>query len=569
MAALAADYGLRWGSGSRFEPAYDNAAGCNERVDVAALNDDWLSRLGGCWWAPPATSTGTWRSIDVAAVASTRSKIDIFVDGCDDWVVKDPRISLLLPLWDRLALRHLPVVMCVRSPMGVADSLYLRDGISVRRGLGLWYFYNHELSKCLAGRDFLVLDYDSVVDSPRDSVDSCAQFLQKLGQQPREGWSADTCAALAVRSYRRSGQSSRARSLTSSLLADCESFYSDLLRSELRPDATTPEWVVDTVTELRELRELGAAAGCPPRLRPNELEAFVVSERERVNAERVHATSELADARSAAISLAERLESLTTEVTSARLAVADLEGEVGRLRGDAEVREAEAATARLAVADLEGEVGRLRGEAEVRESGNALAVLALMVEDYRLGRSLSAVESLVAAELMDRRPRARLRLPSWRGGGPAMTSESALEAGQLGRDSALVAASGLFEREWYWRCNPDASGLTADPLVHFMVIGWREGRSPSPHFDTEYYLLENPDVATAGVNPLVHFLTHGWREHRDPSPSFSVAAYLERYPELTQLNICPVTHHLIAAERTTAGVVHNTAIEPGWEHRGE
>ncbi|MGT2485378.1 hypothetical protein ACU4GA_03820 [Methylobacterium oryzae CBMB20] len=40
------------------------------------------------------------------------------------------------------------------------------------------------------------------------------------------------------------------------------------------------------------------------------------------------------------------------------------------------------------------------------------------------------------------------------------------------------------------------------------------GRDPSGHFSTDGYLDANPDVRVAGINPLVHFLEVGFAEGR-------------------------------------------------------
>ena len=53
-----------------------------------------------------------------------------------------------------------------------------------------------------------------------------------------------------------------------------------------------------------------------------------------------------------------------------------------------------------------------------------------------------------------------------------------------------------------------------NPLDHYNLFGWREGRDPSVGFDTTSYLAAYPDVAAANVNPLTHYLTYGFHEGR-------------------------------------------------------
>ncbi|MBK5307523.1 MAG: glycoside hydrolase family 99-like domain-containing protein [Frankiaceae bacterium] len=79
---------------------------------------------------------------------------------------------------------------------------------------------------------------------------------------------------------------------------------------------------------------------------------------------------------------------------------------------------------------------------------------------------------------------------------------------------STVARSGLVDVSWYLQANPDVAAAGADPLVHYMTQGWREGRDPCQDFSTTQYLADNPDVRAAGVNPLFHYVTQGWTEGR-------------------------------------------------------
>ncbi|WP_331314135.1 hypothetical protein [Methylobacterium mesophilicum] len=63
---------------------------------------------------------------------------------------------------------------------------------------------------------------------------------------------------------------------------------------------------------------------------------------------------------------------------------------------------------------------------------------------------------------------------------------------------------------WY----PDVRAAGLDPLRHYLLAGWKEGRDPSAGFSTGGYLAANPDVAAMGHNPLLHFLNAGFAEGR-------------------------------------------------------
>ena len=82
----------------------------------------------------------------------------------------------------------------------------------------------------------------------------------------------------------------------------------------------------------------------------------------------------------------------------------------------------------------------------------------------------------------------------------------------------MIKWSGLFDAKYYNQQYPSVQESSADPLMHFIKIGWQEGKNPSPHFDTDFYLDLYTDVENANLNPLYHFIKHGRREQRRTEP---------------------------------------------------
>lgn len=77
-----------------------------------------------------------------------------------------------------------------------------------------------------------------------------------------------------------------------------------------------------------------------------------------------------------------------------------------------------------------------------------------------------------------------------------------------------IAKSPLFDAKWYLEHNPDVAAAKADPVEHYLTIGWKEDRPTTPYFDGKAYLQMYPDVAKANMNPLAHWLLHGQFEDR-------------------------------------------------------
>ena len=110
----------------------------------------------------------------------------------------------------------------------------------------------------------------------------------------------------------------------------------------------------------------------------------------------------------------------------------------------------------------------------------------------------------------------------WRGTITLQLPRYVREGFRLVREMRLIAASGLFDRDWYLAQNPDVATAGVNPLRHYLRRGALEGRDPSPFFNTSYYLEANPDVAAAHINPLVHFVKYGVAEGRLGGPLIGV-----------------------------------------------
>jgi glycosyltransferase involved in cell wall biosynthesis/GT2 family glycosyltransferase len=61
------------------------------------------------------------------------------------------------------------------------------------------------------------------------------------------------------------------------------------------------------------------------------------------------------------------------------------------------------------------------------------------------------------------------------------------------------------------------------PTLHYLLLGFREGRWPASGSDAPGYIQRYPDVAQRGINPLLHYAHFGWKEQRiwshDRAPS--------------------------------------------------
>ena len=123
-------------------PAADNPAGFWESARIAALNDDLLAAAGTSW--------AEWTHVDLTRMDPSRRTrlesrmMDVLQDefGAAELIVlKDPRISRLLPLWLPVLARagfSVQVLLTIRPAARVAESLARRNGFPATYSVLLW-----------------------------------------------------------------------------------------------------------------------------------------------------------------------------------------------------------------------------------------------------------------------------------------------------------------------------------------------------------------------------------------------------------------------------------------------
>lgn len=58
-----------------------------------------------------------------------------------------------------------------------------------------------------------------------------------------------------------------------------------------------------------------------------------------------------------------------------------------------------------------------------------------------------------------------------------------VEPAKYFEDERIVEQSGVFDDTWYLTAYPDVESAGADPLSHYCIHGWKEGRQPNFYFD--------------------------------------------------------------------------------------
>jgi hypothetical protein len=174
-------------------PGPANPEGFWENRRFVRVNANILSRLHGGWDYPPAIPA-TWSDGALASLHSDAERVIADFAGREPWGWKDPRNSLTLPFWQSL-MPGVRVLIVIRNPLEVAESLRSRNGFSFPLALSLWSAYYQRVCAAAAPRDRLVTHYDVFFQNPRDELRRILEFLEI----PVDEASIETaCAALVT-----------------------------------------------------------------------------------------------------------------------------------------------------------------------------------------------------------------------------------------------------------------------------------------------------------------------------------------------------------------------------------
>ena len=198
VAASLEAFGLDVGDPDRLMLAdAGNPAGYYEQQEIGDLNDDLLETLGGGWDCPPPLVDG-WE-LEPTMTTYHRSAASIVGTRLakNRWLIKDPRITLVLPLWRRAVLDRCVAVLVVRDPMEVAWSLALRNAMPILTGLALWSEYNRAALAGLSGLPVHVCSYDDLIADPLATMTRVRTSLESWKELP-EGRDVDDDLAVAA-----------------------------------------------------------------------------------------------------------------------------------------------------------------------------------------------------------------------------------------------------------------------------------------------------------------------------------------------------------------------------------
>ena len=205
MAMLLHACGLRVGSPRHFAPVdADNRLGYWEDLRFVRLNDAILRHAGGNWDRPPPEIRPPGRSPRERWLAFRGRRLLHRLRSEEPWGWKDPRAALTLPFWTSLG-PDLRVVICLRQPASVEESLRRRTHWRSHEGEALWLIYNERLLAAVPRDRRIIVASEAVLANPTRAL---APVLEFVGL-PRVRAAASEVRALVRPELQRVGRAAR------------------------------------------------------------------------------------------------------------------------------------------------------------------------------------------------------------------------------------------------------------------------------------------------------------------------------------------------------------------------
>jgi hypothetical protein len=176
--------GVPLGRADDIYSAEDNPSGHFESRQLCSVNNVILRCFGGFDMGMPAMPRSwleTRRAYQLQGMM--RASFDDVYRG-EQWLWKDPRICLTLPLW-REVLDDFCAVFVVRDAGPVMRSLYRREGggYPLFYCYALWDDYNRRAVAALSGLPVVTVDFDAMLQDPLQQVKLLSEGLSSLGVQ--------------------------------------------------------------------------------------------------------------------------------------------------------------------------------------------------------------------------------------------------------------------------------------------------------------------------------------------------------------------------------------------------
>jgi hypothetical protein len=179
--------------GELIEPNFENSKGFFENREIVSFNDRLLFNMSLSWDSVGFIWEENFNSIEYEKLVSEAQRIlqENFLDA-SFWAVKDPRLCILLPFWQKVLKRlgvsetNISYIICLRNPLESFYSQKRRNeldpsfhivGSELETFLLMWYTYIRKALLAIIPDRCLCVSYERMLDDPAHEYMRIAGYL--------------------------------------------------------------------------------------------------------------------------------------------------------------------------------------------------------------------------------------------------------------------------------------------------------------------------------------------------------------------------------------------------------
>lgn len=403
--------------------------------------------------------------------------------------IKDPRICLLFPLWEKALLDNnyaIKVILAYRSPMEVAHSLKVRNQFALEKSFLMWSHYFFQAERDSRAYERLLVHYSS-------DFKDFAGFIRKLGKFLNVEIT-DEILEDSIQLY--TPKLTHHKQLQNNLVEDVPVYLTQLVKVLLERKISDFNKFDEIASEFYFSRSLFLydKENIKKRIKNQESEISNISSELKANKDELNFKTK------------------------------QLMKEIELIEQNYDYLEAEK---NLEIKNQNQEIEKIKNQCDklqglIQEKKEALAKenkLKAQLEKDRISQ-LTIGNELFTTTLQNK---------AWKKKFSRILRDSsyfknkrkffflAKKKNKTFLDEKIeIIESGLFSPFYYLTNHPQAWKRNVDPLNFYNKHGWKAGHNPGPHFNTRDYLSMYEDVAQMGVNPLLHYIRFGKKEGRFP-----------------------------------------------------
>ena len=171
--------GLEFGS-DLMKATKGNPKGHFENMFVYRLNEKILKENNFSWDSYYFNFNKIALEKKEIYVEEAKKIIESEFKSAKKFVIKDPRICLLFPIWEKACLElsiNIKTILPYRNPLEVAKSLQARNNFSLEKGYLLWLKHFLQAENYSRAYERMFISFEELLNEPKETLEKLREFI--------------------------------------------------------------------------------------------------------------------------------------------------------------------------------------------------------------------------------------------------------------------------------------------------------------------------------------------------------------------------------------------------------